>query len=247
MKKAITISIIGLSIGLFFQSFIMESSRSKDLEVHPILPTWRPLFNGKNLNEWKGYNQKGIPKGWAIENGILELNPQKDSLGNMEGADLVTKQEFKNFELVLDWKISENGNSGIMFNVVEDPKYGEPYLTGPEIQILDNEGHPDGKIPKHRAGDLYDLIACSKESVKKVGEWNHVLLISNQGHLQIYLNGNLSVETQMHDANWDSLVTGSKFKSMAPDFAKSDHGKICLQNHGNKVSFKNIRVKVLPS
>jgi len=213
--------------------------------IHTKPSGWKVLFDGKTLNGWKWFNHDGVPATWSVVNGVIEMNPKMDEKGNsMEGGDLVTVDDYKNYELELDWKISPNGNSGIMFNVVEGTSYSAPYVTGPEIQILDNEGHPDGKIHKHRAGDLYDLIACDKETVKAVGEWNHVRFISDKGHIKIYLNGHLSVETQMHDAAWDSMVSRSKFHSM-PDFGKADHGKICLQDHGNKVSFKNIRIKIL--
>jgi len=210
---------------------------------NPSYGKWKSLFDGKTTKGWKGYNQDGIPKSWKVVDGVLEMNPEFDAQGKeINNGDLVTLKDYKDFELELDWKISKNGNSGIMFNVIEDPKFGAPYLTGPEIQILDNEGHPDGKIHKHRAGDLYDLIPCTKETVKSVGEWNHVRFISNQGHLKIYLNGFLSVETQMHNGDWDLLVAGSKFRQW-PEFGKSDHGKICLQDHECKVSFKNIRIR----
>ena len=234
--KGLTVLFLGICLLAF-----------RNLETKKNQPGWKVLFDGKSLKGWKGFNKEGVPATWSVVNGVLEMNPKMDENGKpMEGGDLVTVEDYKDFELELDWKISKNGNSGIMFNVLEGSQYNAPYVTGPEIQILDNDGHPDGKITKHRAGDLYDLIKCSKETVKAVGEWNHVRIISDKGHLKLYLNGNLSVETQMHDAAWDALVAGSKFHSM-PDFGKSDHGKICLQDHGNKVSFKNIRIKVLGS
>lgn len=229
-----------LSLGIFLFAFKNPNEKESN-------PRWKILFDGKTLKGWRGFNREEVPPTWFVKAGVLEMNPGMDEKGNpVEGGDLVTVDDYKDFELELDWKISPKGNSGIMFNVLEGKQYGAPYLTGPEVQILDNDGHPDGKIIKHRAGDLYDLIKCNHETVKPVGQWNHVRLISDKGHLKIFLNGNLSVETQMHDANWDALVAGSKFHSM-PDFGKSYHGKICLQDHGNKVSFKNIRIKVLAS
>jgi hypothetical protein len=112
------------------------------------------------------------------------------------------------------------------------------------MQVLDNAGHDDGKIIKHHAGDLYDLISCSQETVKPVGEWNQVEIISNNGKLDFILNGTNVVSTTMWDDNWKKLVAGSKFKDM-PDFGTYKKGRIALQDHGNMVSYRNIMIKKL--
>ena len=112
------------------------------------------------------------------------------------------------------------------------------------MQVLDNNGHEDAKIPKHRAGDLYDLIACSTETVRPVGEWNQAEIKINKGKLDLFLNGTNVVSTTLWDDNWKKLVAGSKFKDM-PDFATFKFGHIALQDHGNMVSYKNIRIKKL--
>jgi hypothetical protein len=132
-----------------------------------------------------------------------------------------------------------------MFCVHEDiTKYKAPYETGPEMQVLDNDGHTDGKIHKHRAGDLYDLIACSKETVKPVGEWNQVEIKLLNGKLDLFLNGVNVVSTTMWDDNWDKMVVNSKFKKM-PGFAKFKKGGIDLQDHDFTVSYRNIVIKKL--
>ncbi|HEX4852123.1 MAG TPA: DUF1080 domain-containing protein, partial [Puia sp.] len=136
------------------------------------------------------------------------------------------------------------GNSGIMFLVKEDPKYKESWNTGPEMQVLDNDGHEDGKIKKHRAGDLYDLISSSSEPVKPVGEWNQVEIRVNHGKLDLFLNGVNIVSTTLWDADWQKLIAGSKFKTM-PGFTKYKTGRIALQDHGFDVWFRNIRIKQL--
>jgi hypothetical protein len=123
-------------------------------------------------------------------------------------------------------------------------KYGEPYFTGPEMQVLDNAGHPDGKIYKHHAGDLYDLIAAPKDASKPVGEWNQVEIIANNGKLDLYLNGEHTVSTIMWDDNWRKMVAGSKFKAW-PDFGTFHKGHIDLQDHGDDVWFRDIKIRPL--
>jgi hypothetical protein len=201
---------------------------------------WKMLFDGKTTTGWHTYGKSTVNDRWKIADGALYI----DSTVN-EGGDIVTNDEYENYDLKLEWKISKNGNSGIIFNVHEDAaKYEETYKTGPEVQVLDNEGHPDGKILKHRAGDLYDLIKSSSEPVKAPGEWNAVEIISNKGKLQIFVNNINVVSTNMWDDNWKQLIAGSKFKNM-PDFGTFKKGKIALQDHGNAVWYRNIKIKQL--
>ena len=206
---------------------------------------WQSLFDGKTTKGWHKYGGGPVGAAWKVANGTLYLDTSsKKDWQVANGGDIVTDEEFENFDLKLEWKISKNGNSGIMFNVHEAKEYTYPWNTGPEMQILDNEGHEDGKIHKHRAGDLYDLIACSKETVKPVGEWNEAEIKSLNGKLDLYLNGTNVVSTTMWDANWKNLVAGSKFKSMA-NFGTYKKGRISLQDHGNTVWFRNIMIKRL--
>ena len=156
----------------------------------------------------------------------------------------MTDGEYQDYELSLEWKIDACGNSGIIFNVVEDAKYNNTYLTGPEMQVLDNSCHPDAKIIKHRAGDLYDLISCSTETVKPAGEWNHARIISDKAKMQFWLNGTKVVEFTMHTPQWDEMVANSKFKTM-PDFGDAMKGHIALQDHGDQVWFRNIKIREL--
>ena len=201
---------------------------------------WKLLFDGKTTSGWHSYGKSGADAQWEVKDGALHLDKSKGG-----GGDLLTDREYSNFDLKLEWKIAPNGNSGLLFYVHEDPaKYQEAYHTGPEMQVLDNDGHPDGKIHKHRAGDLYDLIPCSKETVKHVGEWNEVEIISKDGTLKLFLNGTNVVTTTLWDQHWKSMVANSKFKQW-PDFGTFKSGKIDLQDHGNEVWYRNIKIKEL--
>ncbi len=204
---------------------------------------WQKLFDGKSIEGWHTYGKTTAGSDWKVQDGAIYLDAPNKTAG--QGGDLVTNAEFDNYHLKLEWKISKNGNSGIIFNVHEDPaKYPATYNTGPEMQVLDNDGHTDGKIFKHRAGDLYDLIASSTEPVKPVGQWNKVEIISNNGKLDFILNGEKIVSTAMWDDNWKQMVAGSKFKTM-PGFGIYKTGKIALQDHGNEVWYRNIVIKKL--
>jgi hypothetical protein len=205
---------------------------------------WQLLFDGKTTNGWHGYGKQSFPTAWKVENGELHLDAAAKRRDSTQGGDIITDEEFDNFDLKLEWKISKNGNSGIIFFVKEDPAYKNPYYTGPEMQVLDNIGHKDGKIHKHKAGDLYDLIPSTTDASKPVGEWNQVEIISNNGKLDFYLNSQHIVSTTMWDDNWRKMIAASKFNQW-PDFGTFKKGRIDLQDHGDDVWFRNIKIKKL--
>jgi uncharacterized protein YaiE (UPF0345 family) len=207
---------------------------------------WEPLFDGKTTAGWHTYGQDTVGNAWKVVDGTLHLDASnKKDWQTSYGGDIVTDQEFDNFHLKLEWKIAKNGNSGIIFYVQEDTsKYEYTWSTGLEMQVLDNDGHPDAKIHKHRAGDLYDLIASSPENVKPAGEWNQVEIISDNGKLEFYQNGERVLATTLWDDSWEKLVADSKFGSM-PGWGSFKSGKISLQDHGDNVWFRNILIKRL--
>ncbi|WP_353132159.1 DUF1080 domain-containing protein [Pseudopedobacter sp.] len=201
---------------------------------------WEDL---SGADKWHVYGKDQITKAWEFKDGILYFNSKIED--KSQKGNLITNEEYDNFHLQLEWKISKKGNSGVIFLVNEDlTKYKQPYLTGPEMQVLDNDGHPDGKIFKHRAGDLYDLIPSKKEMAKSVGEWNKAEIILKDAKLTFILNGEKVVETTMWDDEWHKMVAASKFKTM-PDFARYKKGKIALQDHGDDVWFRNIKIRRL--
>lgn len=207
---------------------------------------WVSLFDGNTFNGWHAYGKTAVGKAWKIADGAIYLDTtNKKNWQTDDGGDIVTNDEYENFDFKTEWKIAPNGNSGIIFLVHEDTsKYHYVWNTGPEMQVLDNNGHPDAKIPKHRAGDLYDLISSSTETVKPAGEWNEAEVKVNNGKLDLYLNGTNVVSTTLWDDNWKKLIAGSKFKDM-PDFGTFKKGHISLQDHGNSVWYRNIMIKKL--
>jgi hypothetical protein len=206
---------------------------------------WQLLFDGSSKKGWHIYQGKSDGSAWTVSEGMLILDPKgKKDWQTIGGGDIITDAAYENYHLSLEWKISPKGNSGIIFGIQDLPKYEHSWHTGMEMQILDNDGHSDGKIIKHRAGNLYDLIAASSEPVKLVGEWNKAEIKVKNGKLDLYLNGVNIVSTQLWDENWKALVAGSKFKSM-PDFATFKSGHIGLQDHGDPVWFRNIKIRKL--
>jgi len=195
------------------------------------------LFDGKTTSGWHSYLKKG-PGAWSVVNGALQLDPKAADQG-----DLVTDKEYENYELKLEWKIAEGGNSGIIFGVHEDASFDATYLTGIEMQILDDAKAEDNKLATHRAGSLYDMRAPAKPA-KPAGEWNAVIIKKLNGHLTFYLNGTKVIDTQIGSADWKDMLNKSKFKTWK-GFAAYPKGHIALQDHGAVVSFKNITIKEL--
>ncbi|MGB3774385.1 MAG: DUF1080 domain-containing protein [Leeuwenhoekiella sp.] len=204
---------------------------------------WTALFDGKDLNGWHAYNGEE-PTQWRVEDETLIFTPAENRKGS---ENLVTDATYTDFELSLDYKISEGGNSGVMWAVEENEAYHEPYITGPEVQILDNERHPDAKAGKsHQSGALYDMIPPSSEVAKPAGEWNSMTFVVNHktNTGSIDLNGTRVVDFPVKGEEWKSLVKKSKFADWE-HFAQTESGHIALQDHGHEVAFKNIKIKEL--
>jgi hypothetical protein len=204
---------------------------------------WQLLFDGTSKKNWHVYNNWSDGAAWKVADGTLYLDPsQKKGDTTIGGGDIVTDEEYDNFHLKVDWKIDTAGNSGIMFYVKEDPQIERTFHTGPEMQVLDNAAHPDAKIIRHRAGDLYDLITSTPETVKPAGEWNHAEIMSKDSTLELYLNGSKVVSTKMWDDNWRKMIAGSKFRKWKT-FGAFQKGRIAIQDHGNRVWYRNIMIK----
>lgn len=198
---------------------------------------WALLFDGASFDGWRGYSSDSIPGGWAVQDGAIYFT------GDGGSGDIMTEEQYDNFELLIDWKISEAGNSGIMYHVTPGPE--TPWMTGPEVQILDNDGHPDAQNGLTRtAGANYDVHAPSQDVTNPVGEWNQLRLVINGPHVEHWMNGEKIVDYELWTDEWKEQVANSKW-SEYPDYGLSETGHIALQDHGDPVWYRNIKIKRL--
>ncbi len=203
---------------------------------------WILLFDGKTTSGWHNYLKNEVSPAWRAKNGELRFTPPADKAHR---GDLVTDGEYENFELRLEWQISSGGNSGIIFSVKEDPQYRATYLTGIEMQVLDNISASDNKIPNHLAGTLYDLTGdASVSKPRPLGEWNEARIRKLDGRITLWLNGIQTADVQLGSPEWKTMLEKSKFKTWE-GFARYSKGKIALQDHGDVVAYRNIKLKPL--
>ena len=203
----------------------------------PAAGDWIVLFDGTDASAWRAFNGAELPAGWEVVDGALTLTG--------EAGDIVTREKFANFELELEWQIEACGNGGVFFNVIENDSLQYVWQSGPEMQILDNTCHPDGKLPETSAGSNFAVHAPARDVTKPAGEWNHARLIHVDGHVEHWLNGEKMLEYELGSADWNERVKNSKFATM-PHYGTARSGHIALQDHGNRVAFRNIRIRRLP-
>jgi hypothetical protein len=205
---------------------------------------WRLLFDGKTMNGWRGYKMDKMPAGWSVENGALvRVKGGAGGKGAGGGDDIVTTDDFESFELSLEVKIVKNGNSGVLYHVSEEPVTA--WHFAPEVQVLDNTSHPNRDKRQHFAA-CYDLYAPTKDTSKPVGEWNELRVKVDGAKVEHWLNGEKVTEYELWSDDWKARVAKSKFKGM-PKFGTFKKGPICLQDHSDRVEFRNIKVRVLPA
>jgi len=196
---------------------------------------WRPLFDGHSTAAWRGYRRPDVPAGWQVVDGALtRVEP---------AGDLVTVEQFGDFELAFEWQIAPGGNSGVMFHVSED--HEAPWETGPEYQILDDAAHRDGLDPRTSAGANYALHTPEADEARPAGEWNEARLVVRGPHVEHWLNGAKLLEYELWSDDWSQRVAASKFGAM-PDYGTRPRGHIVLQDHGDRVAYRNIRVRTGP-
>jgi len=235
MKRFLSLLFVSLASTLLLHA---EDAPINELGDDEKTAGWKLLFDGEDANPWwRGYKKDELPAGWKVENGAL--------VRRASAGDIITRDQFESFELSIDWKISPGGNSGIMFKVKETG--AQPWFTGPEAQILDNVL---GKDPQ-KAGWLYQLYPAEIDATKPAGQWNNFILrcqktANGTYECEHWMNGVKYVDYTIGSDDWHARVSKSKFADK-PDFAKADAGHICLQDHGNEVAFRNIKIRVLPT
>lgn len=201
---------------------------------------WQLLFDGNDMSQWRNFKKEGLNSEWVVEDGTMKLTGRG-------GGDILTRKEYCNFDLRLEWKISEGGNSGIFFLVDEEGE--QIYSHAPEIQILDDERHSDKAIDSHRSGSLYDMVPAHPLSRKPAGEWNKVRIVFMDGFLRVWQNRINTVTITIGDSAWNTLLQNSKFAqgtdSEFDGFAEAMSGHIGLQDHGDPVAFRNIKIREL--
>jgi len=207
----------------------VESSRGKE-------EGFIPLLGADGQKNWVGYGKRQWPAGWELADGVLHRSGS--------GGDLRTVKQYGDFDLRFAWKVSQGGNSGVIYRVSEEPC--PAYHTGPEYQLLDNAGHQDGKSPLTSAGSLYALYAPEKDMAKPAGQWNRSRIVVRGNRVRHFLNGQKVVDAEIGSDDWSKRVAESKFASW-PKFGKNKRGYIVLQDHGDEVWFRNVRIKELPS
>ena len=207
---------------------------------------WRLLFDGQTTAGWKGYKRDDAPGTWEVQDGSLFMNSDG---ADRDRGDLLFADQFVDFHLKLEWRISEGGNSGIFYRGAEQSQLDVIYKSAPEMQVLDNDRHPDAKMGvdgNRTAGALYDLIPPRPQNVKPVGQWNQVDIIVENGNIQHHQNGELVLEVQLGSAQWRELVAASKFPGLNPAWGNvPGRGFIGLQDHGDNVWYRSIKLKEL--
>jgi hypothetical protein len=234
-----------VALGIFLASAACDDNPSSPGEVtDPQGPNtltaaeraagWRLLFDGVSTTGWRGFRQSTIPAGWRVVDAALTRVSG--------GGDIITIEQFANFELMLEWQIAPAGNSGIMFRVSEAAD--ATFHTGPEMQVLDNASHPDAGNPLTRAGSCYSLYAPAADVARPAGTWNEVRLVANGAHVEHWLNGVKIVEYEIGSADWIARLSTSSLREFA-GYGREPRGHIALQDHGDRVAYRSIKIRVM--
>ena len=207
---------------------------------------WRLLFDGRSLAGWHGFNKQSI-EAWSVDGCALKTAGTAGNYGSDKRADIVTDADFTNFELSLDWKATKGGNSGVMYGVIEDPKYDAPWKTGPEYQLIDDVGFPQKIEPYQKAGSNYAMQPPddAQKTLNPVGEWNTTRIVVNGSHVEHWLNGRKILSFERWTPEWNALKASGKWNE-APDYGMAKTGRIAIQDHGSVFWFRNVKVRPLP-
>jgi hypothetical protein len=195
---------------------------------------WRSLFDGRSLEQWRGFRREQVPPGWRVVDGTVARVAA--------AGDLITRETFGDFELALEWRVAPGGNSGILYRVTEDAP--ETYQTGPEMQVLDDARHPDGRSRLTAAGAVYGLYPGRRGVAKPAGEWNSARIVARGPHVEHWLNDTLLAAYEFGSPEWEARVAASKFREW-PRYGRASAGHIALQDHGDAVAYREIKIRTL--
>ena len=234
IKSFISALVISMTVGCSSDVVIDSDECINELSKAEKSQGWRSLFDGVSLDQWRSYGEVAVNSGWGIESGCIARL--------VWGGDLITKEQFANFELRLEWRISDSGNSGIFIR--GDERGDSLSQTALEMQVLDNYGHWDRHDPKHRAGAYYDMIAPDHDTSRPVGFWNRVYILARGEHVEFWLNGRQTSSFNQGDSEWKALYEQSKF-AKRPRYGNLKVGHIGLQDHWDKVWYRALRIRVL--
>ncbi len=241
MKSKILV-VCAMTMGILFTSCkpVVENNVLTEEEK---AAGWQLLFNGTDLTGWRDYNGDSLTAPWFVEDGMIQAKGE----GADEHGYIVTDKLYENFELAWDWKIADGGNSGVLYHVVENPKFAVPYVTGPEYQLIDNLGFPDPLEEWQKTATDYAMYVpdSAKLIIKPAGEWNTSKIVFDNGHVEHWLNGEKVVEFEAWTDDWFARKHSGKWEN-APEYGLAHKGVICLQDHGSAAWFRNIKIKELP-
>lgn len=239
MKKNLMLFLLITSVIIISRSYsqnAVDNTLSKEQKEQG----YKLLFDGKTMNGWRTYQNKSA-ESWSVDSGTLHCKGSSANYGAIT-ADLVTKDEYENFDLTVDWKISPKGNSGILYMVREDSAYS--YLSGPEYQIVDDKNFPEKLKDWQLTAANYAMDPAPTAIPSPVGEWNHTRIVVNNGHVEHWLNDKKVVEYELYSDDWKKKKMAGKWKDVS-SYGQSKKGHISFQNHGSEAWFKNIKIKEL--
>lgn len=239
-KVSLLFSLIAcLSVGISYYAFAKKDVPNS-LAKKEKKDGWILLFDGKTFEGWHGYNLDGVPDCWVVDDGRMKMTTE----GGQESQDVITDKIYNSFELKFEFMLTKGANSGVIFQVKEDPKYKFPYETGPEFQVIDHDNWP-GKLEDWQiCGANYAMYPPRVKSYKPVGEWNQAILIVDGNKVTQILNGKTVVEYEKYSDEWKKLRDSGKWADF-PDYGKFDEGHISFQNHGTNVFYRSIKIKEL--
>lgn len=240
--------VIGIGLvaaGLFFfvnkhqstQKPSGQTAPASTKEASTASAKWDVLFDGQSVEHWRGFRREDFPnQAWEIQNGILQTTE------GTERVDLISRDEYQDFELELEWRVSAGANSGIMYHVSEGSE--KSWMSGPEMQLLDDNGYPDGQEPKTSVGSLFGVIAPVNKHINPIGQWNQTRISVAGRHVEYWLNGGKIVEYELGSDAFKALVAESQFRDQ-PNYATQKTGRIVLQSYAGQVAFRNIMIRHL--